>query len=501
LHFLLVPISGFEKLTGFIKEKNRLLCINPMKTLPSACLALALCLPATLVNADVAPDHFLMGMGICSHGQLGVSGTDNAYFPVEVAEHVTAVAAGSAHAAFLTENGELFVMGSNNYGQLGDGTRFERTAPEQIAAGIASVATGTFHTLYITSTGDLYSVGYNEKGQLGVDLGKTPADDVIVTTDMPHLVTTGVKAAAGGSSHSLYLTTTGDLYSMGSNSCGQLGYGTHDYNTHYTPQIVCSGVKEIAAGNMHSLYVTTSGDLYAMGSNTYGQLGDGTTTDRATPVLIASDVAAVAAGYDHSLFIKTNGDLYAMGINLYGQLGDGTKANRATPVRIATNVAAISADYDQSLYVTTSGDLYTVGLNFYGQLGIGKTAEYSVPTPVLVAGGVSAVAAGNGFSLYLTSDCSSAYWPSGELGAKWDATMGWIDDTYFPWVYSYTGSNWYYLYDALKAEPARNGYWTAYYTPDFSDYGWGYIWPGYGWYCFASDMSWQWLGIGEGLPQ
>jgi len=472
-----------------------------MKALSFTGLALALFLPAALLNADTKPGYFLMGTGICTHGQLGVPGTDNAYFPVEVAEHVTAVAAGNAHAAFLTENGDLFVMGSNTYGQLGDGTRIERTTPEQMAANVATVATGTFHTLYITNAGDLYSVGLNEKGQLGVDLGKTPADDVIVTTDMPHFVAADVAAVSGGNSHTLYLTTTGDLYSMGSNSCGQLGYGTHDYNTHYAPQKVCSGVKAISAGSMHSLYVTTSGDLYAMGSNTYGQLGDGTTTDRATPVLVASDVAEIAAGYNHSLFIKTNGDLYAMGSNLSGQLGDGTKANHSTPVRIATNIAAISADYDQSMYVTTSGDLYTVGFNFYGQLGIGKTAEYNMTTPVLVAGGVNAVAAGNGFSLYLTGSCTSAYWPSGELGAKWDATMGWIDDTNFPWVWSYTGSNWFYLYDALKAEPARNGYWSAYYTPDFSDYGWGYVWPGYGWYCFAQDMSWQWLDLGEAMPR
>ena len=471
-----------------------------MKSPSLACLALALCLPAALANAYITPDYFLMGTGLCSHGQIGVNGTANAYIPVEVAESVTAVAAGNAHAAFLTKNGELFVMGSNDYGQLGDGTRFERTSPEQIAAGIASVATGTFHTLYITTTGDLYSVGYNEKGQLGVDLGKTPANDVIVTTDMPHLVASGVKAVSGGNSHSLYLTTTDDLYSMGSNSCGQLGYGTHDYNTHYAPQKVCSGVASIAAGSMHSLYVTTSGDLYAMGSNTYGQLGDGTTDDRATPVKIASDVVVVAAGYNHSLFIKKNGDLYAMGWNIYGQLGDGTKANRSTPVKIASNVAAISADYDQSMYVTTSGDLYTMGFNFYGQLGIGKTEENIVTKPVYVTGNVTDVAAGNSFSLYLASACHSAYWPSSESGAKWDATMGWIDDSHFPWVYDYTLGNWYYLYDGVKAEPSRNGYWIAYYTPDFSSYGWGYVVPGYGWYCFSSDMSWVWLGIGESLP-
>ena len=89
---------------------------------------------------------------------------------------------------------------------------------------------------------------------LGLGLG------LVLFPYAPCAAATATNIIAAGAYHSLYVTSDGTLYGMGSNS----------YD--------------------HSLYVTTDGHLCAMGWNTYGQLGDGTTTTRLTPVVVASNV-------------------------------------------------------------------------------------------------------------------------------------------------------------------------------------------------------------------
>jgi len=90
------------------------------------------------------------------------------------------------------------------------------------------------------------------------------------------------------------------------------------------------------------------------------------------------------------------------------------------------------------------------------------------------------------------STCVSVFSPTDSVGGKWSADWGWIDDSYLPWIYSYDGNNWFYVYSGLDAD-ISNGYWIAYYTSDFSDYGWGYIYPSLGWWKLSSDMSATWI--------
>jgi metallophosphoesterase (TIGR03768 family) len=85
-------------------------------------------------------------------------------------------------------------------------------------------------------------------------------------------------------------------------------------------------------------------------------------------------------------------------------------------------------------------------------------------------------------------------------GAKWSTDWGWVDDTYFPWVWNYTTGNWFYLYSGKLNAETDDGYWTAYYTSGCTSYGWGYAYPKHGWYCFTSDMSCSWLAFDDPLP-
>jgi len=199
---------------------------------------------------------------------------------------------------------------------------------------------------------------------------------------------------------------------MGNNRFGQLGDGTIYTVTNRPKLILNTGVKAIAAGGEHSLFLKADGSLWGMGSNLYGPLGDGSTdTLFAQPTLIvASNVTAIAAGGGHSLFLKSDGSLWAVGYNYYGQLGDGLGSvyNQSTnkPQKIvAGDVTAIAAGGGHSLFLKSDGSLWGMGYGVWGQLG--DHVGYQTNRPVeIISSNVTAIAAGGSHSAFLKSDGS-----------------------------------------------------------------------------------------------
>ncbi|KAK3582772.1 hypothetical protein CHS0354_015299 [Potamilus streckersoni] len=86
-----------------------------------------------------------------------------------------------------------------------------------------------------------------------------------------------IQSVSCGKEHVLLLSSTGEVYSYGKGSRGQLGYGDLHVDQQTTPLPVetLSGlaVRVIAAGGWHSTAVTAEGDLYVWGWNESGQLG------------------------------------------------------------------------------------------------------------------------------------------------------------------------------------------------------------------------------------
>ena len=284
-------------------------------------------------------------------------------------------------------------------------------------------------------SGDVYSFGDNGSGQLGVavDVGSTTFQHELV--EIPGKTGT-VTQVAVGDSHSLVLTSTGQVYAMGENNFGQLGVATNSGATtaNSTPALVSlpgqtGTVTQIAAGANHSLAVTSTGELYAWGDNQYGQLGSkagyGATTANPTPAIVRMAnadgtptkvplrVTEAAAGANHTLVVSTTGHVYAFGANDFAELGSSTSVSSTptpTPVTLPGEsgpVTQVAAGQDYSFALTSTGQLYAWGDNSYGQLGAG-TVQNDVATPVLVSlpgenGMVTQVAAGGGQTLVVTA--------------------------------------------------------------------------------------------------
>ncbi len=426
-------------------------------------------LPA--VGNAAAPGQ-LYAFGLNGSGELGnetnLDGEPNptpalVSLPQEAGSAIQA-AAGGGFSLVVTASGQVYGFGENSYGQLGNTGNLENPfaanpMPTPItlpgATGPATQAAGGGdHSLVATATGQLYAFGLNNRGELGNPTNaKTElANPTPTLVELPGENGPVTQIAAGGF-FSLAVTSTGQLYSFGSDAYGQLGSESSSV-VNSTPTLVelpgeNGPVTQVAAGISFSLAVTSTGQLFAFGENRLGQLGtttnNQTTKPNPTPTRISlpgetGPVTQVAAGEYHSLALTSTGQLYAFGSNRFGQLGNWTNSKTTTPnptPALVTlpgangRITRIATGLDYSLALTSTGQLYTFGSDPFGELGIPpgeSAAAHPTPTQVALPGtNAETVATGcwSGHTLVILDDLSISNFslPAGELELPYSAQV------------------------------------------------------------------------------
>ncbi|XP_014287849.1 E3 ubiquitin-protein ligase MYCBP2 isoform X3 [Halyomorpha halys] len=86
-----------------------------------------------------------------------------------------------------------------------------------------------------------------------------------------------------------------------------------------------SPVVQVVCGLHHTVVLVQSGDVYTFGSNSYGQLGVGDMMVRGGPVHVKVPMAVslIAAGSNHTVIMTVKGQVYTFGAHQKGQLGRG----------------------------------------------------------------------------------------------------------------------------------------------------------------------------------
>lgn len=368
----------------------------------------------------------------------------------EEAGAVLGAAAGGKHTLVMTASGQAYAFGYNYHGQLGNSTYIEGKGPHGwnptptpiTLTGqdgpVIQVAGGGESSFVLTESGQLYAFGNNAFGQLGNETninqitGKANPTPTLVT--LPGQSGPVVEVAPG-LQHTLVLTESGQLYSFGANTSGQLGRETTPEPGKWanpTPALITlpgqdGPVVEIAAGREFSLAVTESGQLYSFGNNRFGQLGYGENSgpkpdpfenNHQTPTLVtmpeaAGEVIDVAAGSFHSLVLTDEGRLYAFGKNTFGELGNSTnnesQAANPTPTLVALSSAAghideFAAGYEDSFVLTSTGRLYSFGWNWFAELGRTTNNKSLKPNPIPT---VAAMPSGAALSMVGTGPTAS----------------------------------------------------------------------------------------------
>jgi alpha-tubulin suppressor-like RCC1 family protein len=364
--------------------------------------------------------------------------------------------------------------GRNLAGQAGDNTWVNRSLPARTCAigstdcaanpltGVKALAGGNSSSYALLSSGTVAAWGSNDRGALGDGTTTNRYAPVLVcavgATDCPANPLAGVRAIAAGEGHALALLTNGTVVSWGSNSYGQLGDGASEHRS--TPALVCAvgatdcatnpltNVRAIGAGSLHSLAVLSDGSIVSWGYNSSGQLGDGSDAwVRRTPVPVAvTGVVAVAAGAAFSLALRADGTVLSWGWNGSGQLGDNTTTARRLPGPVCatgatdcvasplSGIKSIAAGHSgaHSIALRADGRPLVWGFNGNGELGDGSDLSRSTPVPVCAVHAtdcstqtltdITALAAGNQFTIARTAQGTMLAWGAGYDGQLGDGT-------------------------------------------------------------------------------
>ncbi len=351
----------------------------------------------------------------------------------------TAVAAGYAHTAALTQDGGVIQWGyrgnnvpaaaqsgviaitSGHFQTLalkedggvvawGDGSYGLNTVPAAARSGVTAIAAGHFQAVALKQDGSVVTWG---------------RDNFYGLTTVPPEAQSGVTAIAAGYMHTVALKEDGSVIAWGNNlyttvpAEGQSGvtaiaaYGSHTValkedgsvvtwgnealNLPPVPAAAQGGVTAIAAGFYHTVALKQDGSVVAWGNNSWGQA--------TVPAAARSGVIAIAAGENHSVALKQDGSVVAWGHNLSGQ--------SAVPAAALRSIDWLGIFPNPTI---AKGVEHTVEL-WQGRVIVrNNLTQTTVPVPAAAQSGVTAIAAGGYHTLALKQDGSIVAWGNNQYG-------------------------------------------------------------------------------------
>jgi uncharacterized repeat protein (TIGR02543 family) len=216
--------------------------------------------------------------------------------------------------------------------------------------------------------------------------------------------------SVGHSSNSI-LSQSGELFSWGANSIGELGIGVSNSDGVLPLKIPMSifslnqseKIINISNGASHSSALTNNGRVFMWGYNFSGQLGNGNKVNQISPVEITRNfnlqtsdrITYISIGAYHSSAISAQGRVFMWGNNEHAQLGLGFKANSPSEGQILPidmtamfaikdddKIESISIGWGHTLALSEKGVVYAYGYNEFGQLGTSSNFSSFVPTDI-----------------------------------------------------------------------------------------------------------------------
>ncbi|XP_037298969.1 X-linked retinitis pigmentosa GTPase regulator [Manduca sexta] len=239
---------------------------------------------------------------------------------------IVAISCGDEHSAVICQNGRVFVFGANTWGQLGLGHKEVVTRPSCVKwlkpQRAMFVACGRAHTVFVTDTNAIHTVGCNDEGQLGTGDLEHHTVPQYVELNQPATI----KQVSAGSNHTAILTEEGRVYMCGSNSEGQLGLGEDTRSAvKFTELRFMETIAFVECGYYHTVFITSKGAVFVTGDNENQKLGlPNTAITVYVPQLLPIDTAIKSAccGASHTFLLSMDETkILAFGSNEKGQLG------------------------------------------------------------------------------------------------------------------------------------------------------------------------------------
>ncbi|XP_071848979.1 serine/threonine-protein kinase Nek8-like [Apostichopus japonicus] len=258
------------------------------------------------------------------------------------------VSCGELFTACLTDRGILMTFGSGAHGCLGHGN-FQDVSQAKIVESllgyeISHVACGTSHIVAVSNEDEVFSWGRGDNGRLGIGFLESFATPQAVPLS-GHLQFTAVRC---GLDCSILITNTKTLFACGNNRYNKLGLDQHDGSSISVVQDSSSFrpvssnplkdllIQSVGLGTSHSVYLSDSGDCWVLGSNQYGQMGskDSQVSPRhpfKLPLPGDAKLTQVSCGDMFTVAVTEDGEVFSWGKNSRGRLGRKTEEDSHDP--------------------------------------------------------------------------------------------------------------------------------------------------------------------------
>ncbi|TKY62885.1 Inhibitor of Bruton tyrosine kinase [Spatholobus suberectus] len=321
--------------------------------------------------------HLAVASVLLQHGASITLEDSKSRIPVDLLSGSVFQVLGNEHSSVATE---VFSWGSGANYQLGTGNAHIQKLPCKVdslgGSFIKLISAGKFHSVALTARGEVYTWGFGRGGRLGhPDFDIHSGQAAVIT---PRQVISGlgsrrVMAIAAAKHHTVVATQGGEVFTWGSNREGQLGYPSVD--TQPTPRRVSSlrsKIVAVAAANKHTAVVSDLGEVFTWGCNREGQLGYGTSNSASnyTPHVVESlkgkTLTRVSAAKYHTIVLGSDGEVFTWGHRLVTPkrvvVSRNLKKSGSTPLKFhrkeRLNVVSIAAGMVHSMALTDDGALF-----------------------------------------------------------------------------------------------------------------------------------------------
>lgn len=226
-------------------------------------------------------------LSVGAEAGLGRRQSKSAKLDVELPDRVVCIAAASERSAAVLANGDLLTWGQDSgRGELAweniflsarrGGARKKQPTAVDAAFGVGAagdkacaVALGDAHMVVLTASGAVHTFGSNDLCQLGRarDAVEPPGHHVLEAFGDAR----ARAIACGSGSHTVVLSTSGEVWTFGANDYGQLGVGDCEPRTLPSRVALPGSAASVACGVQHSVALISS-SVYGWGRSSEQQL-------------------------------------------------------------------------------------------------------------------------------------------------------------------------------------------------------------------------------------
>ncbi|KAJ5069403.1 btk-binding protein-related [Anaeramoeba ignava] len=306
-------------------------------------------------------------------------------FENENEKQIKQISSGRFSTIFLFENGKAIEY-------LNENGLNENPEKIQIEENIQKVTVGVKNEAILTKEGNVFAKGY--------DINSKNPNQFINISSLIEDTNDRIIQDFICSAHSIYLLTSNqNVYGIGSNYYGQLGFNSKKIKETEKPILMMKNVSKIFSGNTSNfLFLLNSNqELFTSGSNLYGQLGLRKSRKEKIQKLTKiqnipkGKIIDIQTGNFHSIMLieieNLKRKLYSCGYSKYNGLD--TKKNTYEFTEIKSSlfenddyILEIAVGGYHTLILTSNSILIGFGSNSHGELGIGDIINQKIPIQI-----------------------------------------------------------------------------------------------------------------------